>query len=522
LSPRWPRALAALALLLNGCTGQSGASVPGGDDRDPTSVLRIAAAGLIPNPTPQASSGNAYQYLPLYDSLTTAGPGYSLRPSLAESWELLADGATWRFKLRSDATFSDGSRLTAEDAAFTMNEAIAKGWAMRAHFPSVAAAKAPDAATLDVISARPDVSVPNGTPAFFVVSKRAFEAAGLDGFIARPVGSGPYELAEFRPGDVLRYRLRATQHAFRKPASREILIRNVPDHARAIEGLRAGEYDLAPGRAFSADQADALKGAGFDVRAQYASQHAVTLLQGAANSRQTPLRDARVRQALNYAIDREAIAKSAYREYGAAIGQLGAEGSQYFDPSAAPWPHDPARARQLLAQAGFPTGFKLDPGFDYTLAQVSTEVAAAVQANLRSVGVEAAMNQLDSAAFIDRAYGRNSQAQSDGFFGATSDPTGYAAPMRHVLGCGRPIGTLPERNWYCNPEWDRLLDAALAERDPQRRAELFRSAIRLQREDSYALFLFASPAFTVAAPKLRGLEIESPHAFGLDGAYRAK
>ena len=110
------------------------------------------------------------------------------------------------------------------------------------------------------------MSIPNGVAYLWVIPKKYYEASGgFDGFAAKPIGSGPYTLTEFRPGDIARYKLRTDAHPYRKPANSELLFRAVADNVQTINGLRTGELDITILRNFTGDQANQLRSAGVSV-----------------------------------------------------------------------------------------------------------------------------------------------------------------------------------------------------------------------------------------------------------------
>lgn len=525
---RWnalaPFALASLFLAACAPTAPTASPAPGAppaaaEQRDDQQILRIGAAGLIANPTPWSTGGNAYMLWTMYDNLISLGKDYTPRPSIAERWELLPDNTTWRFFIRRDMTWPNGDKLTAADVEFTMNQVIEKNWPQRAPFASITGARLVDEYTVDFLARQTDQSIPNASQQLWIVPKRYLEQLGDREFVLRPMGSGPYELVEFRATDVLRVRKKSTPHPFRRAIAEELIIRQIPENSQVVAGLRTGDLDIASSRNLTAEQADTLKAAGLVVLANPGSNIAGIMLQGRAETENTPLRDRRVRLAVNYAVDRASIARAIYRDYAQPTGQLAFPGTLYHDPSVPPFPVDPARARQLLAEAGYPNGFKLPCGIDFTLSMTPSDLVVAVQSNLRQVGIEVDVNQLELTEYVDKAYGRKQQC--DMMFGGTADALGFG-PSRVFQGCGKPAGGGPGTTWYCNPEWDRLMDRAYAERDLQKRIEYARQANAIQRQDSYLLFMLNAPSFIAYSPKVRGMTIELSFIYNFDSVYKVR
>jgi ABC-type transport system substrate-binding protein len=143
----------------------------------------------------------------------------------------------------------------------------------------------------------------------------------------------------------------------------------------------------------------------------------------------------------------------------------------------------------------------------------------AIQSNLRQVGIDLDVHQLELTEYVDKAYGR--KQQGDMLFGGTADAIGFG-PSRVFQGCGKPVGGRPGTTWYCNPEWDRLMDLAYSERDLQKRIEYMRQANRIQREDAHLLFVVHAPSFIVHSPKVRDVAPELTFIYNFDRAYKIK
>ncbi|GIW06187.1 MAG: ABC transporter substrate-binding protein [Dehalococcoidia bacterium] len=515
-----------IALTLVGCTPSGGLStvvpVP---PSDVPQVLRVVT-GFVPSSlTPAAGTAGHFMAWTIYDSVTQFGPNFQVRPSVAERWVLSSDGATWTLSLRRDMRWPDGSPLTATDVVFSLEQTRQRRWPQTALFASIASVQAADPATVVLTMRFPDISLPNNLPYLWVLPQAAIAASGLDAFSERPFGSGPYEVAELRPGVSLTVRKRVAPagvnlHPFRKPIADEIQFTAVVDPSQKIAGLRSGEVDIAAVHTFTSSQVDQLLAAEMTVKTFPLATLAIAYPDGAMTARASPLRDKRVRLALNYAVDKVAIASLFHGSE--PVGQYASPGSLYWDPAASPFPYDPARAKQLLAEAGYPSGLRIESGLEYQPNIMPTDIALSVQRYLADVGVEAPLVPLEANAYLDKAYGRNGQLKAELFGAATLDSNGFATNMRTFLGCSSPSGGGATGRWYCNRDWDRLITAATTERDPARRETLMREANRLQREDVPFLYLIVLPGYTVLAPTVRGADYYYLRIFSLDSTYRVR
>src|SRR5262249_31979676 len=148
------------------------------------------------------------------------------------------------------------------------------------------------------------------------------------------------------------YKKRTTAHPFRKPANDELIIKYIPEAVQLVNGSQTDQLDLVSG-ALTGDQIEVLKQKGMTIINRPGGSSSIMLPQGTYESKNTPLANIKVRQALNYAVNREQIVKSIFRGYGRASGQLLVPDSPSWNDAIPPWPYDVAKAKQLLADAGY-------------------------------------------------------------------------------------------------------------------------------------------------------------------------
>ncbi|MFN8534167.1 MAG: ABC transporter substrate-binding protein [Dehalococcoidia bacterium] len=509
-----------VALMVSGCAPAAPSAAPASnapaERRAAAQNLKIGVKGLFGNPTPQSSATLHYLFYPLYDNLTAIGEDYLVKPSVAEKWELRPDGA-WRFTLRRDMTWPDGSKLTSSDVKFTVDTILDKKWPQRSYLTSVEEATIVDEYTVDLRMKHPDMSIPAAGNFIWIVPKVYFEQVGFDAYVQKPVGSGPYELVSFRNATSVQYRKRSAPHAFRRPIADEVSFTVIGENAQLVNGIRTGEIDLVTDVAFSADHAQSLKAAGFDLYTSFTSLQYIMFPQGVNQLRETPLTHKQVRQALAYAINREALAGNLFKGYAKPAYSLAVPGTGYYDPSIAVPAYDPAKAKQLLAAAGYPNGFRLPTGLDYNTAFTSQDVIVAIQANLRAVGVEFEVIANERGVAVDKAYGRNNLMKGEIWVATQGDPLGFGG-SRTFIGCDKPVGNPLAENW-CNPEWDRLMDFAYADKDETSRAQTLKRAARLQADDAVYQALYLQPLFTVGAKRVRNARTSDAPYYNFDPAY---
>ncbi|GIW07925.1 MAG: diguanylate phosphodiesterase [Dehalococcoidia bacterium] len=515
-----PRLLASVLLiasLIAGCTpatpSSGGAISPQqGERRSENQVLRIAKTALPPGITPEASNVNNDTFNMVFDSLASFGENYTLRPAAAEKWEYT--GTAWRFTIRPDLVFSNGEKVTADDVVFSITQLVERNWPTKSYLPTATGARKIDERVVEVVTRQPDMTVPNGAPWIYVLPQKYFESIGAKEFGLKPIGSGPYVLQSFTPNSGAVFTRRTETHPFRTPIATEVRFVVVPELTQQIVGLRTGELDFALSN-FTTDQLNSAKSSGLQVVTRITSVTSALFSQPEAQARNSPLLDKRVRQAINYAVNKEAITNGYYGGYAKPAGQITIPGSPVWDDTLQPYPFDPAKAKQLLAEAGYPNGFKLPVGIGYTPATVPQDIPAIIQANLRDVGIEASLNGQELAVFLDKYYGRGVQ-KDDLFLQTAGDPNGTYAIGRGLYDCAKEGFAL----WWCNRDFNRLYDLAVHEADPARRAALMREANRALVSDVPALFLFVRDGTAVMSPKIRGFEWPSPVQYTYDTVYR--
>ncbi|PJE26367.1 peptide/nickel transport system substrate-binding protein [Pseudooceanicola antarcticus] len=320
--------------------------------------------------TPWAGSGQRKTYLDLvYDYLVYIDAEGNAEPGLATSWEMENEGQTWTFKLREGVPFSDEScgTVTAEDVKYSLERLI--GEDSRAGPASTMRRVIDRAEVIDELTVRVHLKAPDFLLAtgYFgeaqqlgIVCKSYIEAQGEGADAAMPVGTGPYTVAESIDGSEITLSLREDVDHWRvSPDFDEITFRAVPEEATRVAMLQAGEADIAP---VSFDSIPGLENAGLRIVSAEKTWSPVIRLGGTVQTDpdrfnpDNPWADVRVRQALNYAVDKQTIIDELFHGQGTIAN---ADTPVAAWNSVPPYPYDPEKARELLAEAGYPDGFEM-------------------------------------------------------------------------------------------------------------------------------------------------------------------
>jgi peptide/nickel transport system substrate-binding protein len=332
----------------------------------------------------------------LHDAMVKPMPGKNLAPGLAESWSISPDGLVYEFVLRHGVRFHNGDPVTAEDVKFSFERY--RGISAKPLKEKVAAVETPDPGRVRFRLKQPwpDFLTLYGgiaTGASWVVPKKYVERVGDDGFKKAPVGAGPYRFVSFTPGVELV--LEATDGYWRKtPSVKRLVFKSVPDVATRLAMLKRGDVDLAYG--LSAEIAEeARRTPGLTLRpTPFTSTHWILFADQFDTA--SPWHDRRVRLAANLAVDRQAINQADSLGFSKITGSIIPTSFDfYWQPPVHPF--DPAKARQLLAEAGYPTGF--DAG-DLWCDVGTTGAAEAVINYLHAVGIKTRLRPVERAGFL--------------------------------------------------------------------------------------------------------------------------
>ena len=381
------------AILVVGTVAPTTAQTPAGEVTVSFHVT-LAPSWFDPSAAPPQITPFGVMYA-IHDALVRPLPGQKIGNSLAESWTESRDGLTYEFKLRRGLTFHNGDPLTAEDVRFSFERY--QGAGAREFRARVRQLEVVDPVTVrfHLKEPWPDFMTFYGTTATaaaIVLPKKYFEQVGADGFRQRPVGAGPYRFVSQRPGvDIV---LEAVPTYWRHaPHVKRLVLKSVPDGTTRLAMLKSGETDFA--MFLDGPEALTLKG---DARyTLVATRHASIFWIEFADQwdPKSLWHDKRLRLAVNHALDRKTTSEAACLGYCPPAGVI-VPRVMDFALQVAPPPYDPQKAKQLLAEAGFPNG--VDAG-DFVPIPGFATVGEAAMNNLNAVGIRMRMRLLERAAF---------------------------------------------------------------------------------------------------------------------------
>jgi len=442
----------------------------------------------------------------IYDPLISRKPDLSLEPGLALSWRQ-EEPTRWRFVLRQGVRFHEGEAFTSDDVVFSIARALQPTSNYGIFVDTIERAVAVDAHTVDIVTKTPDPFLPNKLASVFLMSRSWSERnnaarpqntrAREEMFTVRNTnGTGAYRLASREP-DVRTVLARNNDWwGWREPQNRgnvtEVVFRPIASDATRVALLLSGEVDfvLDPplqdlGRLRANAQTRVV--AGPEVRTLFLAFDTFRdeLLYSDVRGR-NPFRDLRVRQALYHVIDIQAIHRTIMRGQSEVTGTLFPEQVQgWAREEDVRLPFDPARARALLAEAGFPNGFEVTLDCSNNRYISDEEICQAIVAMWARVGVRARLNAMPLGPFFARIQRDDTSLYMLGW-GVPALDALYSFQSLLATRGGARGGAVGDGIWnygrYSNPRMDALIQRMKTETGEARQAAI-REALRLYRED---------------------------------------
>ncbi len=442
--------------------------------------------------------------------------GKGVRPGLAVSWGASGDGRTFTLKLRPGVKFSDGSPVTAEDVVWSLERARdpkAGIWNFLLLSVDKVAAQGDDAIVLSLKS--PDPSLPAALATFnsAIMPKKLFLAAkGVTmedkarAFAEHPVGAGPFMLDSWQRGSKMV--LKRNPNYWGKDASGaalpyldEVDLMVVPDDATRILQIKAGQVDateFVPFERVKELQADPKLTMNLfpSTQVTYVQLNARPKLNdGAAN----PLSNEKVRQALNYALNKKAITQIVTHGFGVPMQSYMASTTPLYVALGPAYPYDMGKAKAMLAEAGYAKGFSL-LAFSQAGKAGDTSTLAAMQQMWAPLGVKLSIQQMDLATMDDRYHKNDFQLRTGYWTNDIADPneiTSYFAYSPNIE-C--------QHSGWKNPRVDALYNQSQVEQDPAKRAAEYKEMQQLYVQGAPMFFLFESPFAAVTRKQVKGFE----------------
>ena len=439
---------------------------------------------------PAETPGLITPYMVLYalhDAMAKPMPGQPLAPSLAESWSASEDALSYEFVLRQGVKFHNGDPVTAEDVKFSFERY--RGASAKMLHDRVAAVETPDARHIrfKLKQPWPDFLTfyVTSTGAGWIVPKKYVEQVGEDSFKRAPVGAGPYKFVSFTPGQELV--LEAFGQYWRKtPNVRRLVLRSIPDESTRLAALKRGEVDIVYSiRAELAEELQRTKGLTLKPAVNIGMYWLYFPDQWDAKS---PWHDPRVRRAATLAIDYPAINQAITLGHSRVTGSIIPDTFEFYWKPPTP-AYDPAKARALLAQAGFPNGIDVTIYFGNGTMVNDKALMEAIGDMWSKVGIRAKLEMMEMGA-RQRMNNERAVPPSGLFLGNPQstllDADGSLWRIFHPTGFNGKywVGSQPGHRFY------ELMEQARYTLDPKKRKAFYAEATAIFHEEKPSVELF--------------------------------
>lgn len=466
-------------------------------------TLRVAA-NFIPRGAARPDQGTgsiaSYTLWPIYDTLTMVNLKGEMVPLLALEWENV-DPTTWRFKLRPGVKFQNGEAFNAKAVVAELDYLLSDagqrttaGSTARIQ-ARVASARAINDLTVEVKTKGPNPILPRNLAGVWIPAPKAFSDLGLETFARNPSGTGSYKVVEWKPEEV---KYEAFDASWRPAKIARLNVVALPERATRVQALVSEQVDIAV--SMSIDSIDQIVAAGHKVDSS--ARPSVLAWRLFQTSRKSPFNDVRVRQAANYAIDRDGMVKNLLRGMGASSGQCANPSTTGFNNDVKPYPHDPAKAKQLLTEAGFPNGF--DAVIEVVPGSFAgdTEIYQAAAQQLTSVGIRVTLRSIPFSDWLKKWY-PPSGSETLGFVGDAFSNSCHFNNM-DGLDAYDQLSCKKQPSYYCDEEELKLINAAATEMDPVKRVSLLEQLQKLNHDNAALIVFNEIPDLTGLGKRVQG------------------
>lgn len=420
------------------------------------------------------------------------------QPGLAVSWRAL-DDTTWEFRLRPNVRFHNGNPFTAEDVAFTLARVpqVPNSPSSFVTFTRpITGVEIVDPLTIRFRTATPYPLIVTDLASVRILNRATHEGATTEDFNSGRVaiGAGPYRLVSFRQGDRVELE-RFDGYWGPAPAYQRATLRMIPNNAARTAALLAGDVDVIAAvptsdlarirgdQRFTISEADSVRIIYLALdHSRDANSPGIQDNEGRPITDRNPLRDVRVRRALSMAIDRAAISARVMEGTSIPAGQFLGEGTFAYVPDLQPTPFDLEGARRLLAEAGYPNGFRITLAGPNDRYVNDARIIQAIGQMWTRAGVRTSVEALPWTAYVPRAGRQEFSAFLFGWGSASGEPSSPLRALVATFDQQRGMGA-SNRGRYSNPEVDRLLAEALRTVDDAARERLLQQAIRVVFDD---------------------------------------
>ena len=510
--------LLAVSLFLMGCSDSESQKEGGGSKTGKDTLFfgrGVDSTSLDPITT---TEGEAFKVTTnIFETLLNYGEqDTTLKPGLAVKWDASDDGLTYTLHLRKDVKFHDGTDFNAEAVKYNfdrwMNGDEEKfpyygmfGGYKKDKGHVIKDIKILDDHKIQFILKRPQAPFLKNLAmtSFGIASPEAIEKYG-DKFREHPVGTGPYQFVEWKPNDRIVLEKNEDYWDEEKPKLKKIIFRAIPENSARLNALKTGEIDLMDG--VNPSDIESIKS---DPNLKIIERPSMNIGYLGLTTTRKPLDNKLVRQALNHAVDKQAIIDSFYGGLADPAKNPLPPSLEGYNDKVEPYPYDLKKAKELLKEAGYPDGFSMElwaMPVPRPYMPDGMKIAEVIQADFAKIGVKAKIVTYDWATYIDKASKGEADSFLMGWTGDNGDPDNFLYTLLDKDNIGGNNYT-----YFSNDKLHDILIEAQSDPDQTKRNKLYEQAQELIHEESPWIPLVHSTPVLAGAKDIEGYV---PHPTG--------
>ncbi|WP_312111274.1 glutathione ABC transporter substrate-binding protein [Brevibacillus reuszeri] len=470
-----------VGIVLAGCSSgnEQGTTTPtaGADPAAKSQTLIIARQSDANNLDPHfisAINAASVVHHKVYEGLIARDENMVFKPMLATEWKQL-DDVTWEFKLREGVTFHDGTPFNAEAVKATIGRVLDEkvGSPRASQFQMITEVKVVDDYTVQFKLAYPYSPLLSilANHEGSIISPKAIEQYGKD-LSKHPVGTGPFVFESWTPGQEI-ILVKNDKYWGEQVKFDKAVFKVVPEDTTRIAMVETGEAHIAEPlpvteieRVKNSPQIDLYRTAGLG-----------TDFIG-FNNKKKPFDDVRVRQAINYAIETDAIIQGVYNNIGTRANSAMSPKVLGYSESLKGYSFDPNKAKALLKEAGYPNGFKTTLWTGDRKERINA--AEVIQSQLKGIGIDVEIKVLEYGAYLDA----EDNGETDMFISGWGNATGDADYNQYNLFHSASLGKGGNTTFYVNPEVDKLIEQGRREQDTEKRKQIYAQALQIEADEA--------------------------------------
>ena len=450
--------------------------------KTPTGMLTIAQGVDIESPDPYVTTSGASKGImwTIFDRLVYRDLDMGIKPGLATSWKTLDDN-TWELKLRQGVKFHNGEPFDANAVKFSfaryVDPSIKNGYATL--LKPVSEVQVVDDYTVHIKTNDPFAELINTLSEYVeMLPPKAAAIANTDSFLKNLVGTGPYKFVSWNANDKFVVQA-AGPHWSGQPLMQQVVFRPIPDSTARISEIKSGGVDIITN--VSPLLVNTVQNSQGVSLAKAINPGSIILIPNLLNN--PAFKSKQVRQALNYAIDKDSLIKVLLQGAAVPLSSPFAKGvpGGYVE-SLKPYPYDPEKAKALLKEGGYPNGFKISFKAPNGRYLQDKQIADAIAGQLAKVGVTADLEAIEWSTYVQGIIGRKYELfllLQGGFDVATAAQTNWSSKVKGIAWQG-----------YSNPQVDQLIDQASKTLDDQKRTDLYSQMSQIVWDDCPWIFLY--------------------------------